>query len=169
MKSLKLKTALFFSFLIPVIFFAGCQTKKIKIYESGNLFFTGIISGHLQENHFKAKFKWFIGKEDKIIILSNFGNILADIQINKNTEVILRFKGEKYKFLNFALMTKEIIGVEIPYDLLKKSIFSKNKNYVEEQPNLKIQKEYVVNSQNLNILLFSKKVNFKILLLNFYE
>ena len=66
-------------------------------------------------------------------------------------------------------MTKEIIGVEIPYDLLKKSIFSKNKNYVEEQPNLKIQKEYVVNSQNLNILLFSKKVNFKILLLNFYE
>ena len=84
MKSPKLKTALFFSFLIPVILFTGCQTKKINIYETDNLFFSGIVSGYLQESRFKAKFKWSIGKEDKIIILSNFGNVLADIQINEN-------------------------------------------------------------------------------------
>ena len=118
MKSPKLKTALFFSFLIPVILFTGCQTKKINIYERDNLFFSGIVSGYLKESRFKAKFKWSIGKEDKIIILSNFGNVLADIQIYENTEVSLRFKGEKYKYSNFALMTKEIIGVEVPYDLL---------------------------------------------------
>ena len=55
---------------------------------------------------------------DKIIILSNFGNVLADIKINENNEVSLRFKGEKYKFSNFALMTKEIIGVEVPYEFI---------------------------------------------------
>jgi len=114
----KLKIALFFSFLFPVIIFTGCQTKKINIYEADNFFFSGIVSGHLQESRFKAKFKWSIGKEDKIIILSNFGNVLADIQINKNSEVSLRLKGEKHKYSNFALMTKEIIGVEVPYDLL---------------------------------------------------
>ena len=64
---------------------------------------------------------------DKIIILSNFGNVLADIQINKNSEVSLRLKGEKHKYSNFALMTKEIIGVEVPYDLLVTSIFNKKK------------------------------------------
>ena len=127
MKSPKLKTALFFSFLIPVILFTGCQTKKINIYEKNNLFFSGIVSGYLKESRFKAKFKWSIGKTDKIIILSNFGNVLADIQINENTEVILRLKGEKYKFTNFALMTKDIIGDEVPYELLINSIFNKKK------------------------------------------
>ena len=130
MKIPKLKTALFFSFLFPVIIFTGCQTKKINIYEADNFFFSGIVSGHLQESRFKAKFKWSIGKEDKIIILSNFGNVLADIQIDENTQVTLRLKGEKYKFSNFALMTKEIIGVEVPYELLINSIFNKKNKYL---------------------------------------
>ena len=51
------------------------------------IFFSGIVSGHLKDSRFKAKFKWSIGKTDKIIILSNFGNVLANIQINENTEV----------------------------------------------------------------------------------
>lgn len=169
MKSLKLKTALFFSFLIPVILFTGCQTKKINIYESGNLFFSGIVSGYLQQSRFKAKFNWFIGKEDKITILSNFGNVLADIKIYGNNEVSLRFKGEKYKYSNFALMTKEIIGVEVPYDLLITSIFNKKKNYVKKQGNLKIQKQNLENSQNLNIQLVAKNAILKILFVDFYE
>ena len=169
MKSPKLKTALFFSFLIPVILFTGCQTKKINIYEKNNLFFSGIVSGYLKESRFKAKFKWSIGKTDKIIILSNFGNVLADIQINENTEVILRLKGEKYKFTNFALMTKDIIGDEVPYELLINSIFNKKKNYVKKQGNLKIQKKNVENSQNLNIQLFAKDATLKILFVDFYD
>ena len=169
MKSPKLKTALFFSFLIPVILFTGCQTKKINIYEKNNLFFSGIVSGYLKESRFKAKFKWSIGKTDKIIILSNFGNVLADIQINENTEVILRLKGEKYKFTNFALMTKDIIGDEVPYELLINSIFNKKKNYVKKQGNLKIQKKDVENSQNLNIQLFAKDATLKILFVDFYD
>ena len=169
MKSPKLKTALFFSFLIPVILFTGCQTKKINIYERDNLFFSGIVSGYLKDSRFKAKFKWSIGKTDKIIILSNFGNVLANIQINENTEVTLRFKGEKYKFSNFALMTKEIIGVEVPYELLINSIFNKKKHYVKKQGNLKIQKKNVENSQNLNIQLFAKNAILKILFVDFYD
>jgi len=169
LKSPKLKTALFFSFLIPVILFTGCQTKKINIYEKNNLFFSGIVSGYLKESRFKAKFKWSIGKTDKIIILSNFGNVLADIQINENTEVILRLKGEKYKFTNFALMTKDIIGDEVPYELLINSIFNKKKNYVKKQGNLKIQKKDVENSQNLNIQLFAKDATLKILFVDFYD
>jgi len=169
LKSRKLKTALFFSFLIPIIFITGCQTKKINIYESDNLFFSGIVSGHLQESRFKAKFKWSIGKQDKIIIISNFGSVLADIKINKNNEVSLRFKGEKYKFSNFALMTKEIIGVEVPYDLLLTSIFSKKKNYVKKEGNLKIQKQNFDNGQNLNIQLFAKNATLRILFVDFYE
>ena len=43
-------------------------------------------------------------------------------------------------------MTKEIIGVEVSYDLLITSIFNKKKNYVKKQGNLKIQK------QNLKIV-----------------
>ena len=38
-------------------------------------------------------------------------------------------------------MTKEIIGVEVPYDLLITSIFNKKKHYVKKQGNLKIQKK----------------------------
>lgn len=169
MKSPKLKTALFFSILIPVILFTGCQIKKINIYERDNLFFSGIVSGHLKESRFKAKFKWSIGKTDKIIILSNFGNVLADIQINENTEVILKLKGEKYKFSNFALMTKEIIGFEVPYELLINSIFNKKTHYVKKQGNLKIQKKNVENSQNLNIQLFAKNAILKILFVDFYD
>ena len=89
------------------------------------IFFFRNSFGLFQKSRFKAKFNWFIGKEDKITILSNFGNVLADIQIYENNEVSLRFKGEKYKYSNFALMTKEIIGVEVPYDLLINSIFNK--------------------------------------------
>ena len=133
MKSQKLKTASFFSFIIPVLLFTGCQTKKINIFESDNFFFSGIVSGHLEDTRFKAKFKWSIGKVDKIIILSNFGNVLADIKINENNEVSLRFKGEKYKFSNFALMTKEIIGVEVPYNLLITSIFNKKKIIIKKK------------------------------------
>lgn len=169
MKIPKLKTALFFSFLFPVIIFTGCQTKKINIYEADNFFFSGIVSGYLQESRFKAKFKWSIGKEDKIIILSNFGNVLADIQINKNSEVLLRLKGEKHKYLNFALMTKEIIGVEVPYHLLVTSIFNKKKNYVKKYGNLKIQKQNFENSQNLNIKLSTNNAVLKILFIDFYD
>ena len=169
MKSQKLKTASFFSFIIPVLLFTGCQTKKINIFESDNFFFSGIVSGHLEDTRFKAKFKWSIGKVDKIIILSNFGNVLADIKINENNEVSLRFKGEKYKFSNFALMTKEIIGVEVPYNLLITSIFNKKKNYYKKQGNLKIQKQNSENSQNLNIQLFAKNAILKILFVDFYD
>lgn len=169
MKIPKLKTVLFFSFLFPVIIFTGCQTKKINIYEADNFFFSGIVSGHLQESRFKAKFKWSIGKVDKIIILSNFGNVLADIQINKNSEVLLRLKGEKHKYLNFALMTKEIIGVEVPYDLLVTSILNKKKNYVKKYGNLKIQKQNFENSQNLNIKLSTDNAVLKILFIDFYD
>ena len=169
MKIPKLKTVLFFSFLFPVIIFTGCQTKKINIYEADNFFFSGIVSGHLQESRFKAKFKWFIGKVDKIIILSNFGNVLADILINKNSEVSLRLKGEKHKYSNFALMTKDIIGVEVPYDLLVTSILNKKKNYVKKYGNFKIQKQNFENSQNLNIKLSTNNAVLKILFIDFYD
>jgi outer membrane biogenesis lipoprotein LolB len=169
LKSLKLKKALFFSFFIPLVLFTGCQTKKINIYERDTLFFSGIISGYAHENRFKAKFKWFIDDDDKIIIISNFGNVLADIQIKENNEVTLRLEGKKYKFSNFALMTKEIIGIEVPYELLITSIFNKKKYYVIKQGDLKIQKKIVENSQNLNVQLFSKNANLKILFVNFYD
>ena len=169
MKIPKLKTALFFSFLFPVIIFTGCQTKKINIYEADNFFFSGIVSGHLQESRFKAKFKWSIGKVDKIIILSNFGNVLADIQINKNSEVSLRLKGEKHKYSNFALMTKDIIGVEVPYDLLVTSILNKKKNYVKKYGNFKIEKQNFENSHNLNIKLSTNNAVLKILFIDFYD
>ena len=87
----------------------------------------------------------------------------------KITEVSLRLKGEKYKYSNFALMTKEIIGVEVPYDLLITSIFNKKKNYVKKHGNLKIQKQNFENSQNLNIKLFTNNAVLKILFIDFYD
>ena len=47
------------------------------------IFFSGIVSGYLKDSRFKAKFKWSIGKTDKIIILSNFGNVLATFKLMK--------------------------------------------------------------------------------------
>ena len=66
-------------------------------------------------------------------------------------------------------MTKEIIGVEVPYELLINSIFNKKKHYVKKQGNLKIQKKNVENSQNLNIQLFAKNAILKILFVDFYD
>jgi hypothetical protein len=66
-------------------------------------------------------------------------------------------------------MTKDIIGVEVPYDLLITSIFNKKKNYVKKYGNFKIQKQNFENSQNLNIKLSTNNAVLKILFIDFYD